>query len=78
MGEISEWHHPVPKSRGGKDRVALHPICHQTIHSNLTNSELARRYATASALRGHAEIGKFLEWIANKPADFYVPTRNRR
>ena len=26
MGEVTEWHHPVPKSRGGKERQPVHPI----------------------------------------------------
>ena len=34
MGEVTEWHHPVPKARGGRERQAVHPICHRTIHAN--------------------------------------------
>ena len=46
MGEIVEWHHPVPKSRGGREKQPIHPICHQAVHNNFTNSELEKRYAT--------------------------------
>jgi hypothetical protein len=78
MGEITEWHHPVPKSRGGKERQPVHPICHRTIHANFTNSELERRYSTPDALLAHEEIGRFVSWIANKPPDFNAATKDRR
>jgi hypothetical protein len=77
MGSITEWHHPVPKSRGGKIKEPVHPICHETIHANLTNSDLAKRYATPDALREHEAIGRFVEWVAGKPADFSAPTKKR-
>jgi len=78
MGDVVEWHHPVPKSRGGKTREPVHPICHQTIHANFTNSDLEKRYATAQALLSHHEIRRFVDWVANKPPDFYAPTKDRR
>jgi hypothetical protein len=31
LGKITVWHHPVPKSRGGRDVVPMHPICQQTL-----------------------------------------------
>lgn len=78
IGETVEWHHPIPKSRGGRSREPIHPICHRTIHANFTNSELERRYSTAEALLGHTEIRRFVDWVANKDPDFYVPTKDRR
>ena len=78
MGELVEWHHPIPKSRGGRERQPVHPICHRTIHANFTNSDLEKRYATADALIGHEEIGRFVAWVANKPPDFNAPTKDRR
>jgi hypothetical protein len=77
MGEVTEWHHPVPKSRGGRVKEPVHPICHRTIHANFTNSELERSYCDPVTLRGHAEIGRFIDWIANKPPDFNAPTKSR-
>ena len=41
-GKTIVWHHPVPKSRGGRDVVPMHPICQQTLIANFTNSELQR------------------------------------
>ena len=78
MGEIAEWHHPVPKSRGGKSREPVHPICHRTIHANFSNSDLEKRFSTVTALLAHEEIGRFVAWIANKPPDFNAPTKDRR
>jgi len=78
IGETIEWHHPVPKSRGGRTREAIHPICHRTIHANFTNSELEKRYSTPGALLDHPEIRRFVDWVANKHPDFYVPTKDRR
>ncbi len=77
LGDVTEWHHPVPKSRGGKVKQPVHPICHQAIHANFTNSELERRYSTADALLAHEEIGRFVAWVASKPPDFHAPTRKR-
>lgn len=78
LGRRVEWHHPLPKSRGGRAVVPLHPICHRTIHATLSNAELARAYADAAALRAQPGIARFLAWIADKPADFHAPTRRRR
>jgi len=74
LGRRIERHHPVPKSRGGRETVAVHPICHRTIHAHLTNAQLARMPANAHALRCEPNLARFLAWIDNKPADFYAPT----
>lgn len=78
MGEISEWHHPVPKSRKGKERVPVHPICHQAIHASFTNAQLERIGPAVEQLRDHPEVAKFLAWVANKAPDFHAPTADRR
>lgn len=78
LGRRVEWHHPVPKSRGGRVTVPVHPLCHRTIHATLSNAQLARDYASAAALAAHPDIARFLAWVADKPADFHVPTARRR
>jgi hypothetical protein len=78
LGGRIEWHHPVPKSRGGRDVVPVHPICHRTIHATLGNRALADAYATAAELRAHPEIARFLAWIRDKDPDFHAPTRPRK
>ncbi len=65
-------HHLVPKLRGGKGGpvVLLHDICHREIHASLTETELARNYATTDALRAHPRLAKFIRWVARRPPDF--------
>jgi hypothetical protein len=77
LGRRIEWHHPVPRSRGGRERVPLHPICHRTIHANFSNAELERSGEVAT-LREHPAVANFLRWIAGKPADFHARTASRR
>lgn len=78
LGRSVEWHHVVPKSRGGRETLPLHPICHRAIHANVSNKELARLYSTLEALRAREDIAAFLKWIADKPPDFHAPTHRRR
>ncbi|WP_242125345.1 HNH endonuclease [Sphingobium sp. Sx8-8] len=78
LGRRVEWHHPVPKSWRGRDRVPVHPICHRAIHAHLGNAELARGYSDADALRAHPGLARFLVWVANKPPDFHAPTHRKR
>ena len=78
LGRRIEWHHPVPRSRGGRDTVPIHPICHRTIHATLSNKDLERDYADSAALRGHPEIARFIDWVREKDPDFHAPTRRRR
>ena len=75
LGRRIEWHHPVPKSRGGRETVPLHPICHRTLHATFGNTELGRIGADPEALRGQAALARFLAWVAGKPPDFHAPTR---
>jgi 5-methylcytosine-specific restriction endonuclease McrA len=78
LGLRVERHHLVPRSEGGRETVALHPICHRAIHRVASNKELARRYTTLEALRTAPEMERFLRWIANKPPDFHAPTYGTR
>ncbi len=78
LGRRVEWHHPVPKSRGGRETVPVHPICHRAIHAALSNKELERDYSTGEALRRLPELARFIAWIANKDPDFHAPTRTKR
>ena len=75
LGTQIEWHHPVPKSKKGRETVPVHPICHRTIHANFTNAELSRIGGDAEVVRANPAVTKFIGWIAKKPPDFYAPTR---
>ena len=78
LGERIEFHHPVPKSRGGRETVAIHPICHRTVHRTFSNAELAAFGDSAAAIRADPRIGRFLAWIEDKAPDFHAPTHGRR
>lgn len=69
-GETIIWHHPIPKSRGGKDVVPMHPICQQMLITNFTNSELQRYGMDAEGLLANPAVRKFVDWVANKDPDF--------
>ena len=69
-GKTVVLHHPVPKSRGGRDVVPMHPICQQTLIANFTNSELQRHGMDVDGLLANPSIRKFVDWVANKDPYF--------
>lgn len=69
-GKTIVWHHPVPKSRGGRDVVPMHSICQQTVITNFTNSELQRHGLDVEGLLANPNVRKFVDWVANKDPDF--------
>lgn len=69
-GKTIVWHHPVPKSRGGRDVVPMHGICQQTLIANFTNSELQRHGTDVESLLLNPNVRKFVDWVANKDPDF--------
>ncbi len=73
-------HHLIPRLKGGKGgpTVLLHHICHKEIHATLTETELARDYATIDALRAHPRLAKFISWIAKRPPGFISRAPGRR
>lgn len=66
-------HHLLPLSKGGRGTttVLLHKICHDKIHSVLTEMELKRHYNTIDRLKENDEIATFLKWVARKEPQFY-------
>lgn len=79
LGLRVEKHHLTPRRYGGRETVALHPICHRKIHSVLSERALAARFDSIAALARHPEIARFVTWLAGKPPNFHKPTfANRR
>ena len=72
----SSLHHLVPKLRGGANgpTVRVHQICHNEIHSALTETELARSYSTPEALRAHPPLARFVAWVRTKDPAFHSRT----
>jgi len=73
-------HHLIPKAKKGlnKETVFLHRICHEVIHRTFTNSELKKEFNTIEKILMNADIQVFVNWIKNKPVDFYQPMKSRR
>ena len=67
-------HHLIPKSKGGKTTEYLHRICHRQIHALFTETELANEFNTATSLREHPKMQKFIGWVKTKPNAFYERT----
>ncbi len=70
VGKTIVWHHPVPKSRGGRDTVPMHSICQQTLVATFTNSELQRFGMDVEGVLANPAVRKFVDWVANKDPDF--------
>ncbi len=70
LGSVTVWHHPIPKSRGGRDTVPMHPICQNTIITHFTNSELQRHGMDVDGLLADPVVRKFVDWVAKKDPDF--------
>ena len=77
-GSSVNQHHLVPRSRKGRETIALHRICHAAIHSALSEKDLERRYNTIERLREHPQLNRFIAWVRNKPPEFWVRTRRQR
>ncbi|MYL96913.1 hypothetical protein GR702_03870 [Novosphingobium sp. FGD1] len=77
-GKTIVWHHPVPKSRGGRDVVPMHSICQQTLIANFTNSELQRHGMDVEGLLADPNVRKFVDWVANKDPDFTATITKKR
>lgn len=78
LGKTVVWHHPVPKSRGGRDVVPMHPICQQALVANFTNSELQRHAFDLEGLLANPDVRKFVDWVAKKDPDFTATTTKKQ
>ena len=78
LGKTTVWHHPVPKSRGGRDVVPMHPICQQALIANFTNSELQRHGMDVQGLLDNPAVRKFVDWVAGKDPDFTAGTAKKK
>jgi len=78
-GKTVVLHHPVPKSRGGRDTVPMHPICQNALIANFTNSELQRHGMDVAGLLADPTVRKFVDWVAKKDPDFNAaPAKKQR
>lgn len=76
-GKNIDEHHLIPKCKKGRygDKIKIHRICHEKIHSLLEEKELATYYNTPAKILEHPEMVKFVRWLERKPSDFYAKTK---
>src|SRR5215813_6083675 len=74
-GSSLDQHHPIPRSRGGRETVTMHKICHRAIHAMLSERELAVEYAAFETLRAHPMLAQFVAWVRKRPPEYYDRTR---
>jgi hypothetical protein len=65
MYHVSD-HHLVPKSRGGKETLAICCDCHRAIHSLFSNKELERKYNTVEALLSDERFSKMAVFLSKQ------------
>lgn len=74
-------HHLVPRSHRGREKIKMHRICHNKIHSVFTEKELAHYYHTVDRLLENEEIRRFVAWLQKKNPVYYdshqAPARRR-
>ena len=81
-------HHLIPKTRHANERAKRtfsreerHRVamfcrpCHSQVHALLTEKELERDFHTVESLAQHPGVGRFVEWIRNKPSGFRPSTK---
>ncbi len=78
LGNVWDRHHLIPKSRKGKDVVAIHKICHNKIHTVFTEKELEQYYHTIERLLENEYIQTFVKWVAKKDPDYYEVSKSTK
>lgn len=71
-------HHLTPATFKGTEKIALHKICHDTLHRTLTEREMLKYYHTVDRLLENEDIQSFVKWVKKKPNDFYSKTKETK
>ena len=73
LAEPFNKHHLLSVSKGGRGTptVMLHKICHDKIHTVLSEKELKRYYHTIERLQQEEELSRFIKWVRKKEPGFY-------
>jgi len=76
-GKFVNQHHLIPKCKEGRytDKITIHSICHNKIHSIWKESELANYYNTVERIMTNPDMKTFVKWVAKKPLNFYAKTK---
>lgn len=77
LGEVLiDEHHLIPKTFKGTETITIHKICHNAIHGYFSERELKNYFNTVERILGDERMVRFVEWVKNKPSEFYVKTKD--
>ena len=72
-------HHLVPKSKKGKEKVAMCIACHKMLHKLISNKDMAKIYNTIEKLREHEGVQNWVEWVSKrKKVNVTTATKKRK
>lgn len=71
-------HHLIPATFKGTEKVAIHIICHDTLHHTFSEKEMQKYYHTIERLLEHEAIQKFVKWVKKQPNDFYSSPKDTK
>ena len=74
-GKSVSEHHVKPKSMGGKEKVFMHHVCHNKLHTVFTERELANEYNDFKKISEHKEIKKFIKWVRKQEIEYVDKNR---
>jgi len=60
-------HHVIPKSRGGKELIAICRDCHRQLHALFDNKTLERQFNNIKAIMEDDNFCKYLKWVRKRP-----------
>jgi len=60
-------HHIVPKSRGGRELIAICKDCHKQLHAMFDNKALEEELNTEESILLNEKFVNYLKWIRRRP-----------
>lgn len=74
----AEWHHLVPRSKEGKDKVIVCVDCGNQIHLLFSNNELRDKYNTVEALLSEDRVRTYVAWIRRRSGFGFCAKEKKR
>ena len=71
-------HHFIPKSEGGSESEHVHRACHEFIHKQWTEKELASQYSDPQKLREDPRVQAFARFMRKHDPSRIAKTKRAR
>jgi len=65
-GPSVNFHHLIPKLKGGKETKMMHTICHGKLHSLWSENELRDQYNNIETILADERIQKFIKFVTKE------------